>query len=211
MRRLANGRSHSAISSAFLLSERAEYLSLDLFPATVATVLRLLSIFFWTPMPADIGTLQLLVFFTLLCLLCGALALIDIRRGIIPNRLNLAIAALGLLKAIIAGGVMAGIEAGGEGVAIGAIFWLLRRFYFALRKTQGLGLGDVKFLAATGPWIGIAGLPALLLIATLAALAAAGGLQLAGRNITRQSSLPFGPFLALGLLLTVVLQQFLDL
>lgn len=167
--------------------------------------------FFWTRMPADIGTLQLLVFFILLCLLCGALALIDIRRGIIPNRLNLSIAVLGLIKAIIAGGAMAGIEAGCEGVAIGAIFWLLRRLYFALRKTQGLGLGDVKFLAAAGPWIGIAGLPALLLIATLAALAAAGGLQLAGRNMTRQSSLPFGPFLALGLLLTVVLQQFLEL
>lgn len=162
-------------------------------------------------MPVDIGTLQFLAFFAPLCLLCAALALIDIKRGIIPNGLNLSIAGLGLLKAIIAGGVTSGIEAGCEGVVIGVIFWLLRRLYFALRKAQGLGLGDVKFLAAAGPWIGIAGLPSLLLIATLAALAAAGGLQLAGRNMTRQSSLPFGPFLALGLLLTVVLQQFMDM
>ena len=62
---------------------------------------------------------------------------------------------------------------------------------------------------AAGPWIGIAGMPMLLLIATLTALVAAGGLQLAGRDMTRQTSLPFGPFLAIGLLLTFVSQQFL--
>jgi leader peptidase (prepilin peptidase)/N-methyltransferase len=81
--------------------------------------------------------------------------------------------------------------------------------YFVLRKIQGLGLGDVKFLAAAAPWIGITGTPMLLLIATLTALVAAGGLQLAGRDMTRQTSLPFGPFLATGLLLTFVSQQFL--
>ena len=35
-------------------------------------------------------------------------------------------------------------------------------------------------------------------------------LQLAGRGMTRQTSLPFGPFLAIGLLLTLILQQFLS-
>jgi leader peptidase (prepilin peptidase)/N-methyltransferase len=160
------------------------------------------------PMLADTEALSFFGFFMPLCLLCGALALIDIHRGIIPNGLNLLIAGLGLLKTAIAGGSMVGLEAGCEGAAIGLTFWLLRRLYFVLRKTQGLGLGDVKFLAAAGPWIGTAGLPPLLLIATLTALAAAGSLQLAGRDMTRQTSLPFGPFLAIGLLLTVILQRF---
>jgi prepilin signal peptidase PulO-like enzyme (type II secretory pathway) len=97
-----------------------------------------------------------------------------------------------------------------EGAAIGAIFWLLKRLYFAFRKIQGLGLGDVKFLAAAALWIGVRGIPTLLLIATLTALVAAGSLQLAGRGMTRQTSLPFGPFLAIGLLLTLILQQFLS-
>jgi leader peptidase (prepilin peptidase)/N-methyltransferase len=154
--------------------------------------------------------MQFLGFFAPLSLLCGTIALIDIRRGIIPNGLNLLIAGLGLLKAVIAGGAIAGIEAGCTAVAVGAIFWLLRRLYFALRKTQGLGLGDVKFLAAAALWIGVRGIPALLLIATLTALTAAGSLQLAGRGMTRQTSLPFGPFLAIGLLLTLILQQFLS-
>jgi leader peptidase (prepilin peptidase) / N-methyltransferase len=155
-------------------------------------------------MLVDTEVLQLLGFLTALFLLCGVLTLIDIRRG-----LNLSIAGLGLVKTVIAGGAIAGIEVACEGAVIGLTFWLLRRLYFAWRKIQGLGLGDVKFLAAATAWIGIAGIPGLLLIATLTALAAAGSLQLAGRGMTRQTSLPFGPFLAIGLLLTFVSQQFL--
>jgi leader peptidase (prepilin peptidase) / N-methyltransferase len=160
-------------------------------------------------MLVDTEALQFLGFSTALFLLCGALALIDVRRGIIPDGMNLSIAGLGLVKIVVAGGAIAGIEAGCGGAVIGLIFWLLRRLYFAWRKIQGLGLGDVKFLAAATPWIGIGGIPTLLLVATLTALAAAGGLQLAGRGMTRQTSLPFGPFLALGLLLTFVSQRFL--
>ena len=145
--------------------------------------------------------------FSTLCLLSAGLAWIDIRDGIIPDWLNLSVAGLGLAKVVIVGGLVAGIEATGEGAAIGVIFWLLRRLYFEWRKIQGLGLGDVKFLAAAGIWIGIAGLPMLLLFAALTALAAAGVMQLAGRDMTRRTSLPFGPFLALGLLLALVIQQ----
>jgi leader peptidase (prepilin peptidase)/N-methyltransferase len=81
----------------------------------------------------DTEALQLLGFFTALFLLCGALALIDIRRGIIPDGLNVTIAGLGLVKIAVAGGAMAGIEAACEGAVIGLTFWLLRRLYFAWR------------------------------------------------------------------------------
>jgi leader peptidase (prepilin peptidase) / N-methyltransferase len=155
-------------------------------------------------MPADTVFIG---FFAPLCLFGGVLALIDIRHGIIPDWLNLSVAGLGLAKVVTVGGLVAGIEAAGEGVAIGLIFWLLRRLYFGFRKIQGLGLGDVKFLAAAGIWIGIAGLPILLLIAALTALAAAAVMQLAGRDMTRRTSLPFGPFLAIGLLFALVVQQ----
>ena len=158
-------------------------------------------------MPADTVFIG---FFAPLCLFGGVLALIDIRHGIIPDWLNLSVAGLGLAKVVMVGGLVAGIEAAGEGVAIGLIFWLLRRLYFGLRKIQGLGLGDVKFLAAAGIWIGIAGLPILLLIAALTALAAAAVMQLAGRDMTRRTSLPFGPFLAIGLLFALVVQQIID-
>jgi leader peptidase (prepilin peptidase) / N-methyltransferase len=147
------------------------------------------------------------IFLTLLCLASVVLTWIDLRRRIIPDWLNLVIAVAGLARVAILDGWAAAVSAGCEGIIIGAIVWLLRRLYFALRKFQGLGLGDVKLLAASGIWIGVGGVPVQLLVASLTALAAAGVLQLAGRTMTRQTSLPFGPFLALGLLVTLVLQQ----
>ncbi len=144
-----------------------------------------------------------------LVLLCAATAAIDFRHGIIPDWLNLSIAGLGLVQAGLVGGPPAALLALGEGLAVGVIFWVLRRLYFRWRKSDGLGLGDVKFLTSAAIWVGIAGIPTLLLIAALAALAAAGSLQLAGQQMTRRSALPFGPFLAAGLLLTLIGRQWI--
>jgi leader peptidase (prepilin peptidase)/N-methyltransferase len=144
----------------------------------------------------------------LLCVLCVAVAWIDIRYGIIPDWLNLSIAAFGLLKIFLIEDVWATVGALGEGVIIGAVFWLLRRLYFKFRGIQGLGLGDVKFLGAAGIWVGVAGIPMLLLVATITALACVGAVQLSGRALTAQTSMSFGPFLAIGLLVTAGFQQF---
>lgn len=143
----------------------------------------------------------------LLYLASALLAWIDLRRGIIPDWLNLMIAVIGLARAVALDGWASASGAACEGIAIGAIVWLLRSLYFMVRKYHGLGLGDVKLLAASAIWIGVAGVPMQLLVASLTALLAAGAMQLAGRAMTRQTSLPFGPFLALGLLATLSLQQ----
>ena len=152
--------------------------------------------------------MTILLSFGLLCLLCAIVAWIDIRDGIIPDWLNLAIAGLGLVKIMMTGDLSAALEAIGEGIAVAAVFWLLRRLYFSFRGIQGLGLGDVKFLGAAGIWVGVAGIAPVLLIATMAALACAGVMQLSGRALTAQTSLSFGPFLAAGLLLTSGFQQY---
>ena len=152
--------------------------------------------------------LVITLLFGSLCLLGLVLAWIDIRHGIIPDWLNLTIAGLGLSKAVVIGGLPAGLEVVCEGAAIGVIFWLLRRLYFAFRQIQGLGLGDVKFLAASGIWVGVTGVPMLLLVATLTALAYAGIMQLAGRPSSGQTSISFGPFLAIGLLFASGFQQY---
>jgi leader peptidase (prepilin peptidase)/N-methyltransferase len=146
-------------------------------------------------------------FLVLLALASLLLAWIDLRRGIIPDWLNLAIAVLGLARIAITDDWPLALSAAAEGILTGAIVWLLRWLYFRLRRRQGLGLGDVKLLAAAAIWVGIADIPMLLLVASLAALAAAGILHLAGEKMTRQTALPFGPFVALGLLATLALQQ----
>jgi leader peptidase (prepilin peptidase) / N-methyltransferase len=145
---------------------------------------------------------------TLLCVLSAALAWIDFRKGIIPNWLNVAIATLGLSKALLWAGAPAALNLTLQAVAIWTVVWLLRWLYFKARGVQGLGLGDVKFLAAAGIWIGIAGLPTLLLIATLLALATVALLLLSGKQMAARTAMPFGPFLAIALIATVVLQQF---
>ncbi|MET4386002.1 leader peptidase (prepilin peptidase)/N-methyltransferase [Bradyrhizobium sp. F1.4.3] len=150
-------------------------------------------------------------FYGALYMLCCAVALIDLRHGVIPDWLNLAIAALGLENVIVTEGATAALGAMATAGLVGVLFWLLQRLYFRLRHVDGLGLGDVKFLAAAAIWVGAAGVPTLLLIAALAALGVAGGLQLAGHEMRRQSSIPFGPFLALGLLVTSALQSWLGL
>jgi len=146
-------------------------------------------------------------FLVVLALASLLLAWIDLRRGIIPDWLNLMIATLGLARIAILDDWPLALGAAAEGILTGAIVWLLRWLYFQLRQRQGLGLGDVKLLAAAAIWVGIAGIPMLLLVASLAALAAAGILHLTGEKMTRQTALPFGPFLALGLLTTLALQQ----
>ena len=152
--------------------------------------------------------MAILLSFALLCALCGVLAWIDIRHGIIPDWLNLSIAALGLLRVVLIEDRSAAIEALGEGAAIAAVFWLLRRLYFAFRGIQGLGLGDVKFLGAAGIWVGVEGIPMLVLVATITALACVSVMQLSGRALTAQSAMSFGPFLAMGLLVTTGFQQY---
>ncbi|WP_198389267.1 prepilin peptidase [Roseovarius faecimaris] len=84
------------------------------------------------------------------------------------------------------------------GAVIGvAVFAALRWGYRALRGREGLGLGDVKLMAGLGAALGPHDLPLMLLLASLAALAAA----LAGRLQSPQSlrptrPLPFGAALA---------------
>lgn len=126
-------------------------------------------------------------------------SLIDLRRRIIPDALTLALLLLGLAVAGWRDGAAAiGLDLVQAGLAY-ALFWGVRALHARASGRIGLGLGDVKFIAAAAAWTGLAGLPMLVLAASLSALAAVGLLALAGRAIGRETALPFGPFLALGL------------
>lgn len=151
---------------------------------------------------------EFFIFFTLLFALSCILAIIDIRHGIIPDWLNLSIAALGITRAATSDGLLVCAQALCEGIIAGGVFWLLQRFYFSLRKIRGLGLGDVKFIGAAGIWIGFSGIPVLLLVASFTALLFAGIMRLAGRTMTGQTALPFGPFLAIGLLFALAFKPY---
>jgi leader peptidase (prepilin peptidase) / N-methyltransferase len=83
--------------------------------------------------------------------------------------------------------------------AIGyAAFRLVALVYRALRGRDGLGAGDAKLLAASGAWVGVAGLSPVVLSAALAGLAVA--LLRAGRTrrLRATTMVPFGTCLAIG-------------
>ena len=84
------------------------------------------------------------------------------------------------------------------GGAIGyALFAAIRYGYRWLRGREGMGGGDAKLFGAIGLWLGWYMLPIVLLGATLAGLAFAVALTAAGKSMSRDTRLPFGPFLAL--------------
>lgn len=125
-----------------------------------------------------------------------AVAVIDWRQGIIPDWLNAAIAAAGLLR--LAPGFMAVGLAVVEALAVGGAVLALRWAYRRWRGIQGLGLGDVKFVAAVTPWIGLLAMPTAILAASLSGLALVLALRLGGRGLAATARIPFGPHLALG-------------
>lgn len=136
----------------------------------------------------------------LLAVILAALAIVDIRTGRLPDVLTLPLLALGI-------GVTAVLQPEQLGphciaAALGyASLWLVAVLYRRHRGHDGLGLGDAKLLAAAGAWLGPLALAPLVLLASLSALATIAVMRMAGRPVSLQSSLPFGPFLGAGFLL----------
>jgi len=125
-----------------------------------------------------------------------ALALIDWRTLVLPDALTLPLffAGLGVAWLIDPHILFAHVLGAGLGFALfAAIGWV----YARLRGRDGLGLGDAKLLGAAGAWVSWSGLPSVVLIAGLCALAVALAGTLYG-VVARERAIAFGPFLALG-------------
>ncbi|HYH17479.1 MAG TPA: A24 family peptidase [Azospirillum sp.] len=76
-------------------------------------------------------------------------------------------------------------------------FALLAAGYRRLRGRDGLGLGDAKLLAAAGAWVGLAGLPSVVLLAALSGLAVTLVRGWVTGAAVHGVPLAFGPYLAL--------------
>jgi leader peptidase (prepilin peptidase)/N-methyltransferase len=137
-----------------------------------------------------------------LVLLCGAAAGIDKRTMILPTSINVALGAAGLTfqslrEAALPTDALLGILVGAT------IPIVVREVFFRLRSVEGLGLGDVKFMAAAGAWTGWNDFPVFLLVSSIAGLMYAVSRYALLRPVGLSERIPFGPFLAIGLLATV--------
>lgn len=120
----------------------------------------------------------------------------DLRSWILPDVLTLPLIIAGLAAALVFDPDQLTQRA--LGAALGYLsLAAVAAVYRALRGREGLGGGDAKLLAASGAWLGAAGLPEVILMAALSALAIAALMRLAGNRLGRHSAMPFGPFLAL--------------
>ena len=171
--------------------------------------------------PADLG--MFLVRVMLLALLIAVCA-IDARFGIIPDGLVWALLIIGVINAWlvaasdglsmrdwITGAAMNFDDSAAslaklafDIVIVFAAAALLRIFYRVVRGHDGLGFGDVKFVAAASLWTGLAFVPVILLAAVVSALASIAILRSEGYIMGRGDAIAFGPHLALGVWLAVL-------
>lgn len=128
-----------------------------------------------------------LVFLTML----AAITLTDLERRIIPNKILLVGAVLCLAIAVPTdpGGLPERV--GAAAIAGGLLFLVV------LAYPRGMGLGDVKLTATMGLFLGWAVAPAMLVALFTGSFV---GLALIVRHgaAARKMAIPFGPFLALG-------------
>lgn len=124
-----------------------------------------------------------------------ALASIDARHLLLPDVLTLPLVPAGL--AVTYALDPAALAGHALGAAAGfAVFYAIGAAYRRLRGREGLGLGDAKLLAAAGAWISWTGLPSVVFIAGVLALAGVLAASLAGRTASWTDKAPFGAYLA---------------
>ncbi|NDV21433.1 A24 family peptidase [Desulfovibrio sp. JC022] len=98
---------------------------------------------------------------------------------------------------------------GWEGALLGAgigggLFWSLRLLYRGLKGTEGLGLGDVKIMFMIGALAGPQNLPLVITVSAFTGLVAGLIMMVVDKDQEYGSMIPFGPFLALGSMLTIL-------
>ncbi len=138
---------------------------------------------------------------------------IDLEFFIIPDLLNGLIGITGLWwrwqttqqVAALGYGLLAGL--------ILALLFLVAGWLTArLTRKNSLGLGDVKFVLAAGPWLGLANVPWLLIISAAIGFVFFAGWRLLGaravdaEDVPREA-FPFGPALAAALYICVLFES----
>jgi leader peptidase (prepilin peptidase)/N-methyltransferase len=132
-----------------------------------------------------------------------ALALIDLEHQILPDVMTYPAIVFGLVFSWF-GGFTTFIDSVAGALVGAALPTCVILLYRWLRGIDGMGWGDVKYLAAIGAVVGLQGcLMVLVVAAVLGALV--GGLLIAIGRGSGKTALPFGTFLAVAVILWLYL------
>lgn len=141
------------------------------------------------------------LFSALLAGLAIWVAMVDLEHLIIPDLANAAMAALGLLLVVIETPDGARMEWISDtlmrSIVGGGLLFLVRFGFTRLTGKEGLGLGDVKLMAAGATFLSWVSLPYSIVLAAVAAMMVIALRAVRqGAWLNRETEIPFGAFLA---------------
>ena len=135
----------------------------------------------------------LYVLFFIWLILC--LTMIDLEHQILPDVLTLGLLWLGLIANTQ--NLFTSLPNAVLSAASGYLFlWLFIKLFYLFTGKIGMGQGDFKLFAAMGAWFGWTALPLVLFGASLSG-AIVGVVYLTATGKTKNTPIPFGPFLCL--------------
>lgn len=150
---------------------------------------------------ANFGLSSATLFYSLLVALLVAITFIDIDFRIIPDVISIPFTVFALVivwffyREHFLDHILATLS--------GSLFFaMIAYFYEKVRKQEGLGFGDVKLIAMIGAFLGLR--PVLLTIILSSFIGSAYGILLiVFQKKNLQHAVPYGPFLALGALVSL--------
>ena len=136
-----------------------------------------------------------LIFSLLALWLLIPLFFIDFEHQLLPDSITLSLLWLGLIAncySLFTDLPNAVLSAAGAYLAL----WLFIKLFYLATGKIGMGNGDFKLFAAFGAWFGWASLPLILLFSSLSG-AVIGIVYLKLHNKSKDTTIPFGPFLCI--------------
>ena len=172
-------------------------------------IVETLSIILFTSIYYKFGVTLTTLYLIILSLSFLIIFFIDLKHFIIPNILTFSLMIIGFIKSFdpnldsmfpnyinsLIGGIL------GYG-----IIWSIIFIYKAVRKKEGMGLGDAKLFGAIGFWFGWVSIPFIIFLSSITALIhVIPSLFNKSKNISSQ--IPFGPYIILATLIYVVFES----
>lgn len=126
----------------------------------------------------------------------------DLEFRIIPDGIQIAILLFGILYNYA---IDAEIYQYFSGTLFGLVFALVLRYgFFLWKKREGLGMGDVKFFAASGMFLGVKYfIPFLFFSGVFGVI-----FSFFWKKLTKEDEFPFGPALAISMLFCLVFPEY---
>jgi leader peptidase (prepilin peptidase)/N-methyltransferase len=145
-----------------------------------------------------------------LSLIFIAVFFIDLEFTIIPNAFTWPGIAIGLAVSFLPGAFV-GWKESLIGIAVGGgVFYLVGKLGELMFRKEAMGLGDVKFAAMLGAFLGWQNLLLILILASF--LGSVIGLALiafSGKGKGKSTYVPFGPFLVVAATIAIYLGNFI--